>query len=112
MISSSKAEWSSFDASVRVFSLLSLASATGVLLVGFLPPERGIQFGTHIALFLAFVAQLAMLLLLSVIALVLRIRRQLRWTRFSVVLAVLAVLGLVGQFYALHTVAVDGSSVP
>ena len=102
----------SFDTSVRLFSLLSLLTALGVLFVRFLPPERGIQFGTHLVFILGFFAQLALLLLFSVIALVLRVRGRLRCSLFSVGLSALAVVGLVGQFYAVQTIAVDGSSVP
>jgi len=86
----------SFDASVRIFSSLSLVTALGVLLVRFLPPERGIQFGTHMLLILGFLAQLAFLLLFSVIALVLRIRGRLRCSRFSACLSALVLVGLVG----------------
>jgi hypothetical protein len=103
---------SRFDASVRAFSLLSLVAALGVLFVRFVPPEGGIQFSTHILLIIGFFAQLALLLLFSVIALVLRVRGRLRCSRLSACLSTLVLAGLVGQFYAVQTVAVDGSSVP
>lgn len=109
---SSAPERPSFDASVRIFSLLSLLTALGVLFVRCVPPERGIQFGTHLLLILGFYAQLALLLLFSVIALVLRVRGRLRCSRFSACLSALAVVGLVGQFYVVQTIAVDGSSIP
>lgn|SRR5688572_1755762 len=112
MLNSTKPESPSFDASARIFSLLSVAGAAGVLLVRFLPPDRGIDFDTHVLLFLAFVAQVALLVLFLIIGLVLELRGRLRFSRFTACASVLAVVGLVAQLYALQTVAIDGSSVP
>ena len=101
-----------FDASARIFSILSVLGAAGVLFVRFFPPDRGIDFRTHVLLLLAFFAQVALLLLFSVIALILGIRGRLRLSGFTACLSALAVVGLLGQFYAVRTVMVDGSSVP
>lgn len=95
-----------------VFSLLLLAVTIVVLVVRFLQPQRGVQFGTHLLMFLGFAVQFLLLLLLVVIAVVLRVRGRLRCGRFTACLSVLAALGLAGQFYAAQTIAVDGSSVP
>ena len=112
MPSAIKPESPSFDASVRIFSILSVVVAAGVLLVRFFPPDRGIDFRTHVLLILAFFAQVALLVLFSVIALILGVRGRLRLSRFAACLSALAVVGLLGQFYAVRTVAVNGSSVP
>ena len=58
MQSSTNSDKAGFDASVRIFSLLSLLSTIGILFVRFLPPQRGIQFVTHVSMILGFLHSL------------------------------------------------------
>jgi hypothetical protein len=72
---------------------------------------REARLEIHMLLVFGFFAQLALLLVLSAVALLLRVRGQLGCSRFSACMSALALVGLVGQFYAVETVLVDGSSV-
>ena len=112
MKDSTKTDQPSFDASVRIFSLISVFITLGVFSVRVFAPVRGIQFGAHVLLLLASFVQLALLLAFSSVAIYLRVKRRLRYSGFSKWLAVLAGLGIAGQFYAVHTMTVNSSSIP
>ncbi len=111
-VQSASQDGPTFDGSARTLSQLSLITTLGVLLARLLQPDRGIQFGTHLYLTLAFLTQVALVIVLSVIALTLHLRRKLRCTHPTGILSALAVAGLPAQLYAIVTIKVDGSSVP
>jgi len=102
----------SFDASVRIFSQLSLLGTVGVLLICFLRPERGIRVDTHLLLLFRCVTQLALLLLFSAIAIGLQLGGRLQCSRFTTRLSALAVVGLVAEFCTVLTVAMDREYFP
>jgi hypothetical protein len=109
---STKTDQSSFNASVRIFSFISVCIAVGVFFVRTFTAVRGIEFGTHVLLIVASFAQLALLLIFLSVAIHLQFKGRLRCSRFSKSLAVIAAIGIAGQFYAVHTMTVISSSIP
>ena len=107
------AQKSKFDIAASICSACSVFGSVATLCAFFFPPERGIQFGTHMLLIFMFVIQLAVFVLFLFTAVILAgFSGGLRLSRLGAILVLIATAGFVSQFFAIQNVSVDGSSVP